>query len=43
MALQGFLQPELTILGRLDVVPMVHEEVQETGQDSLLVLNNEQS
>ena len=41
---KGFLQAELAVLGRIDVVPMIHEEVQETGSRiSLLVFNNEQS
>src|SRR2546428_8606723 len=40
-ALQGFLQPELAVLGGIDVVPMVHEEVQEPGKDSLLIFDNE--
>jgi hypothetical protein len=43
VALQGFLQPELAVLGHIDVVSMIHEEVQEPGKDSLLVFNNEQS
>ena len=42
-ALQGFLQPELAVLGGIDVVPMVHEEVQEPGENSRLIFNNEQS
>ena len=42
-ALQGFLQPERAVLGGIDVVPMIYEEVQEPGENSRLIFNNEQS
>src|SRR5262245_30023163 len=39
--LQGFLQPELTVLGCIDVVSMVHEEIQEPDANGLFVFDNE--